>query len=136
MPETRRDAARAIDLCPCCSGERYGSCCGPLHDGEPAPTAEALMRSRFAAYALGLDAYVLRTWHARTRPDDVAAAGVAWRSLEILDVVAGGEGDVSGEVEFLARGEADGRPFAMRERSRFARRDGRWQYVDGEVSDG
>ena len=29
------------------------------------------MRSRYSAYAKGLGDYVFRTWHPRTRPDDV-----------------------------------------------------------------
>ncbi|CAG7845154.1 hypothetical protein USB125703_01411 [Pseudoclavibacter triregionum] len=125
----------AVAPCPCGSGERYGACCGPLHDGESAPTAERLMRSRFSAYALDLGGYVFRTWHPRTRPADVPTDGVTWRSLEILATEDGGPGDETGIVEFLARGETTDGPFAMRERSRFARRGGRWVYVDGEVDE-
>lgn len=127
--------ATATAPCPCGSGARYAACCGPLHDGEPAASAEALMRSRFAAFALGLDDYLLRSWHARTRPAalDTAADGIRWRSLEILDVVDGGPDDAAGEVEFLARGEGPDGPIELRERSRFVRRGGRWQYLDGEL---
>src|SRR5690606_6815057 len=82
------------ERCPCGSGRAYDGCCGPLHDGAPAPTAEALMRSRFAAFALGLDAYVLASWHPDTRP---ASAGLdpalVWRRLQIVDTVAGQEAD-------------------------------------------
>jgi hypothetical protein len=54
--------------CPCGSGRPYAACCGRLHGGEPAATAEELMRSRYSAYVLGLEAYLLATWHASTRP--------------------------------------------------------------------
>lgn len=121
------------DPCPCGSARRYGACCGPLHEGEPAPTAEALMRSRYAAFALGLEPYLLRTWHARTRPERIDADAVRWRSLVILDTAAGGPQDATGEVEFLALGTEDDATIELRERSRFVRRGGRWQYLDGDV---
>lgn len=88
------------------------------------------MRSRYAAYACGESDYLFRTWHPRTRPDDVTAdAEVVWTGLKVTDTVAGGPDDDSGEVEFTAA-FTGGR---MRERSRFTRRAGRWFYVDGDV---
>ena len=59
-PGSRRHPAvgslKPADTCPCGSGKPYAACCGPLHAGEkPAPTAEALMRSRYAAYVLKLE---------------------------------------------------------------------------------
>ncbi|HEX5804075.1 MAG TPA: YchJ family metal-binding protein, partial [Azospira sp.] len=44
--------------CPCGSDQPYARCCGRWHAGEPAPSAEALMRSRYAAYVLGLSDYL------------------------------------------------------------------------------
>ena len=39
------------DLCPCGSGKNYCDCCEPIIKGSAkAPTAEALMRSRYSAY--------------------------------------------------------------------------------------
>lgn len=50
--------------CPCCSGTPYTTCCAPFHRGErEAPTPEALMRSRYAAYANKLAPYIYRTTH-------------------------------------------------------------------------
>lgn len=124
----------AFSKCPCGSGTTYGECCGPLHDGTAAPTAEALMRSRYSAYAVGNLDYVFRTWHPRTRPADLAPTpGLTWVGLEILRTVDGGIADDTGEVEFRAsfrdgRGEQ-----VMHETSRFERRGGRWVYVDGDV---
>ncbi|MCV7011788.1 YchJ family protein [Mycolicibacterium madagascariense] len=119
--------------CPCGSGAGYAACCGPLHHGErQASTAEALMRSRYAAYARGDADYLFRTWHPRTRPAEVTTdSDVVWTGLEITDVEAGGVDDDHGVVEFTAHFVQDGRPDAMHERSRFARRAGRWVYVDG-----
>jgi SEC-C motif-containing protein len=119
-------------VCPC-GGGSYALCCGPFHAGEAeAPTAETLMRSRYAAFTLRLDDYLWRTWHPRTRPERVALDDTVWTRLEILDVVDGTERDHKGIVEFVAHyrvGRRDGR---MRERSRFERRGRRWMYVDGE----
>jgi len=47
--------------CPCGLGDDYESCCGRLHAGMPAPTAESLMRSRYSAFAVGNAGYLLRT---------------------------------------------------------------------------
>ena len=50
--------------CPCGSGRAFGACCGPALSGErPAPTAEALMRSRYTAFTLRDTAYLLASWH-------------------------------------------------------------------------
>ena len=126
----------SLEACPCGSGSPYGGCCGPLHDGGAAPTAEALMRSRYAAYALGRSDYVFRTWHPRTRPEDVSpAADVTWEGLEVVRTVDGGPDDATGIVEFRARYRTGGREHALHETSLFERRAGRWVYVDGDVGD-
>ncbi|MGW0161824.1 YchJ family protein [Mycobacterium sp. NPDC003323] len=129
----------STDRCPCGSGRSYPDCCRPCHDGStPAPTAVALMRSRYSAFALGLPDYLLLSWHPGTRPrrldlDDT----MTWRRLQIVDTEAGGIDDDSGIVEFRAQYEQHGRRHILHERSRFNRaRDGAWQYVDGDVSDG
>ncbi|HEY9265598.1 MAG TPA: YchJ family metal-binding protein [Mycobacterium sp.] len=123
---------RPVEPCPCGSDLRYGSCCLPLHIGERhAQTAEELMRSRYSAFVVGDTEYLWRTWHPRTRPPDVADGAVTWSRLEIVETVAGREGDASAEVEFLAHHRAG----VLHERSRFARRAGRWFYVDGDLLD-
>jgi SEC-C motif-containing protein len=87
--------------CPCGTGRAYRACCEPFHDGAPAPTAEALMRSRYSAYVRGLDDYVFRTWHPRTRPRSVASA-VSWTGLKIVATTGGRADDGCGMVEFIA----------------------------------
>lgn len=113
--------------CPCGSGTAYVACCGPFHDGVPAPTAEALMRSRYSAYVLGLEDYLFRTWHPRTRPDDLKLPPAEWLGLEVLR----SWDDV---VEFRATFRTDAGVQSLHETSRFEQRAGRWVYVDGEVS--
>ena len=119
--------------CPCGSGATYDECCGPVVRNErPPDTAEALMRSRFSAYALGDVDHVFRSWHPTTRPDDLSELPqLDWLELEILDVVDGSPSDDTGVVEFRAR-HAGG---VMHERSRFVRRAGRWVYLDGETKE-
>lgn len=119
--------------CPCGSGRPDATCCHPLHTGTPALTAESLMRSRFSAFALGLDAYLLATWHPSTRPDSLDLdEAITWRRLQIVDTVAGGEDDETGIVEFRASfRDADGGAGLLHERSRFIRDGARWTYLDG-----
>lgn len=127
--------------CPCGGvpqGSPYAECCGPVVSGEvPAPTAERLMRSRYTAYAVGSGDHLFRSWHARTRPDDVEPDDrVRWVGLEVVDVVAGERDDTEGVVEFRASWVSDDdgptRRGEVHERSRFTRRAGRWVYVDAE----
>lgn len=121
--------------CPCGSGASYAACCGPLHDGTPAHTAEALMRSRYAAYARERTDYVFRTWHPRTRPADVSPSpGVIWTGLEVLRTVDGGPDDATGLVEFRAHFRTAEGDQVLHETSRFERRGDRWVYVDGSVA--
>lgn len=88
------------------------------------------MRSRFSAYAAGEIDYVFRTWHPRTRPDDLAPdPDLAWTWLEVLDAT----GD---EVEFVAHYDSPSGPGELHERSVFEQRAGRWVYVGAVQSGG
>ncbi|MFT3914889.1 MAG: YchJ family metal-binding protein [Anaeromyxobacteraceae bacterium] len=130
-------APASDEPCPC-GGARYASCCGPRHDGSrPAETAVALMRSRYSAFAHCLPDYLLATHAApataeERRALEAAAAAVTWLGLTVHRTEAGGPADDHGVVEFTARSRDDRFSYALRERSRFRRVDGRWLYVDGE----
>ncbi len=121
--------------CPCGRGA-YDTCCGPLHAGSPAADAEALMRSRYSAYAKGLADYVSDTWHAATRPGTLAfdeVPPIRWLGLDVKRHVADGD---RATVEFVARfRQGGGRAGRLHETSRFVRESGRWFYVDGTVRD-
>ena len=120
--------------CPCGTGRPYGACCLPLHRGEPAATAEQLMRARYAAYVTGETDFLFRSWHPRTRPDDLTAPdGPTWTGLRVLRTVDGGAEDDTGIVEFEARYATAVGPEVLHETSRFERRRGRWVYVEGEA---
>ena len=127
-----------MSLCPCASGKPYAACCQPLHTGQSvALTAEALMRSRYSAYVLGLEPYLLATWHASTRPAALylaEEAGTKWLGLEVKRQQAQDASHAT--VEFVARYRIAGRGHRLHETSRFVREDGRWFYVDGDVGDG
>ncbi len=125
--------------CECGSGRPFGECCGPLLGGEAvAATAEALMRSRYVAYARGEVDYLVATQAPETRPaslrQDVAAWARAARftGLSVTAVERGGHAEVDGFVTFSARFVEGGRAQALSERSRFARRAAGWVYVDGQ----
>lgn len=118
--------------CPCRKKSEdvaYEACCKPYHDSERAPaSAEALMRSRFSAYALEIGPYIVATWHPSRRPPSVEfAPGLEeWISLKIIAARENGD---SATVEFVARSLSRGRSHEMHEVSRFVREDGRWLYL-------
>ncbi|MDQ0030079.1 YchJ family protein [Arthrobacter bambusae] len=122
-------------VCPCLSGEQYAECCGRFHRGDAdAPTAEQLMRSRYAAFVVLDSDYLLRTWHPDTRPAALDLdPDIEWRRLDILATHRGGPLDAEGSVEFAARYRSGGERGVQRENSRFLRIDRRWYYVDGDV---
>jgi SEC-C motif-containing protein len=120
----------AIAECPCGSGRLITDCCQPYIDGVlPAPTAEALMRSRYTAYATGKVKYLLDSWHASTRPQSVDIdPAMQWIRLSIVD------SDID-HVEFVATYRIQGRAHKLHEKSRFVFEDGKWFYVGGEIKE-
>lgn len=127
-----------MTACDCGSGRPFDACCGRYLRGEALPeTAEALMRSRYSAYARGEVDYLVRTHAPETRSptlrEDVAAwvAAARFTGLSVSATEGGGPGDTTGFVTFTARFTEGGRAQALAERSRFARHEGAWVYVDG-----
>ena len=139
----KKNLLAAHTPCPCGSGETYVTCCGAFHtaflssahgrDDPHAPTPEALMRSRYSAYVLGLIDYLLATWHPSTAPGELELSPVKWLGLEVLHAQSAGD---AGVVEFVARlRDGSGRAQRMHETSRFVREGGRWYYIDGEMAE-
>jgi SEC-C motif domain protein len=120
--------------CPCGGRHAYERCCERWHRGEAAQDAEALMRSRYSAFVLRIEDYLLATWHASTRPEAIGQEALKrrWLGLKVLrhDATAPDRA----VVEFIARYKASGRTFELHETSRFVREDGRWLYVDGDFA--
>jgi SEC-C motif domain protein len=118
--------------CPCGSGLKHKKCCGKYHQGEPAPTPEALMRSRYSAYALHKVEYIMQTTH----PDSphFESDRVRWhQELELFCQqtrfanlsVQNVEGDTVTFRAMLFQGAQD---VSFTERSLFRQLDGRWLY--------
>ena len=125
--------------CPCGSGRSFDACCGPVISGAaPAATAEALMRSRYSAYARCAIDHLTESLHPDSRHDhDPEAArrwsqGAQWLGMDILSTEGGGPEDNEGMVEFEAVYKERGVVRHLREASRFVRQDGRWYYLDGQ----
>jgi SEC-C motif domain protein len=128
------------DPCPCGRGDKYKRCCRLYHEGRLAPDAEALMRSRFTAYALDLPRYIRETTHPdgpHWQEDPVAwdrdirsfTNGTAFRHLEIREHVPG---DTSATVSFVVTLEREGKKASFGEQSNFLKVDGRWLYHSGK----
>jgi SEC-C motif-containing protein len=129
-----------MKICPCGSGLAYAGCCEPYIRGEQkAPTAEALMRSRYAAYVEHEVDYIVdtcvqegkdridvrqtRQWSERSK----------WLGLKIISLARGGIEDSEGTVEFEALYEMDGLRDIHHEKAKFKKQDGLWLYDDGDI---
>ncbi|MFC5428407.1 YchJ family protein [Paraburkholderia denitrificans] len=146
--ETSR-AARPAD-CPCggaapnlkatAKPPRYAACCGRFIDAGALPeTALELMRSRYTAYVLGESSYLRATWARETCPPDLDVDPLALDAPRWLGLAIKRHEQVDAThaiVEFVARYKTGGRASRLHEVSRFTRaEDGRWRYVDGDVTD-
>ncbi len=122
------------DLCPCGSGKPFKLCCQPyVEQTSNAPTAEALMRSRYSAFALHNEDYLRYSWHPDTCPKQIRLNGnTQWTGLKIKTTEDGGENDDSGTVEFIARSKINGKASRLHENSHFKRFEHRWVYLDGK----
>ena len=123
-------------ICPCGSGSTYAACCAALHNGQLAPDAERLMRSRYTAYVLKLEDYLLQTWHPETRPaalDLVSDAQTKWLGLTVNRFELT-EKDAA-IVEFVARYKVNGKAERLHEVSHFAKVDDKWYYLDGSFTE-
>jgi SEC-C motif-containing protein len=91
------------------------------------------MRSRYSAYVLCNEQYLLATWHPSTRPDSIPfSENQKWLGLNVIE--ASITGVASAEVEFIARSRvSNAAAVRQHERSRFVLEGGRWFYVDGDL---
>ena len=116
--------------CPCGSGQSYETCCGKyISNNEIPSTPEQLMRSRYSAYTLKNERYLLQSWHPSTRPDslDLATDATQWRKLKIIS-------STDNSVHFVAffRDIINGKEteFYLSENSEFIK-DDKWYYLKG-----
>lgn len=146
-------STRPTSPCPC-GGPAFDRCCGPYLAGTAVPpTAETLMRSRYTAFTLEDEPYLVATWHPSTRPQEAIidnSEPMRWLGLEIktalrlrqrkAELPDDPEQDPNrmneDSVEFVARFKIGGRAHRLHEVSRFVREPGpdgalRWFYLDG-----
>ena len=122
--------------CPCGSGEILQACCGKWIAGKKsAPTAEALMRSRYTAYVLEDVDYLVETTLPTSRTPNLAneirswMKQVQWQRLHVLSTEAGCRADREGIVEFIAEFISPNGADRHQERSKFKKVRGTWFYV-------
>ena len=125
--------------CPCQSGLLFQQCCQRFLDSSlahPAETAEQLMRSRYCAYVLKDEDYLLKTWHPDTRPEVLHLDDSAnrWIGLTIKASHLGQKTDCTGMVHFIARFKINGKANKLEEHSQFEKLNGQWLYVKGDFS--
>jgi len=120
-------------MCPCDSSLTYMQCCAPLLSREElASSAVALMRSRYTAFTLEDEAYLLSSWHPDTRPGSIPFdPKIRWLGLKIKQVSTVQPTAKLAEVEFLARYKLNGKGHRLHELSRFSRQGSAWFYLDG-----
>lgn len=130
-----RNKARTPSQCPCGTGLTYTACCGRyLEQAEIPDHAEALMRSRYTAYTLDRDDYLLATWHHSTRPavlNHMSGTPHKWLGLTVKRHEQPAPDRAI--VEFVARSKVGGRAHRLHEISRFVHENGRWFYIDGDM---
>lgn len=126
-------------LCPCNSTRDYDDCCGALIRGaRAATTAEELMRARYTAFAQQEIDYLKDSHDPQTRGEfDPEAAKEwssrsQWKGFDVLRTEAGGPGDTTGVVEFIARYSIDGADIDHHEISEFRKDGDTWYFHDGK----
>ena len=90
------------------------------------------MRSRYTAFALGLESYLLDTWHPDTRPAALNLADnppTKWLGLAIK--LSANNEPTKATVEFVARYKIAGKAYRLHELSQFINIKNRWYYLTG-----
>jgi len=120
-------------LCFCGSAIPFQDCCEKYITGiEKAPTALALMKSRYAAFATQQADYLLNTTHSSQRKyyskADILnwATANEWQKLEIISFT---ENTVEFKAYFLDEKKQNQ---IHHEFSTFKKENGSWFYVDGK----
>jgi len=135
-----------LEHCPCGSEKTYLDCCGPVIAGQPALSAEALMRSRYTAYATRqIDHLIASTYpklRARCDRQETTewANRTTWNKLTILEHKINSPHEA--HVEFIAhyfenkrfedkKSDGENVEKTLHENSLFKKVEGRWYYHSG-----
>lgn len=123
--------------CPCGSAINFDVCCKPIIEGAPAQTPEALMRSRYTAYAVGALQHVAATHAEEVRADfnraeaERLARECEFQKLDIRKVILDGE---SATMDFVIHFRRDGEDMIQAELATFRREAERWLYAGGDLN--
>lgn len=93
------------------------------------------MRSRYTAFVIEDEAYLLKTWHSKTRPTSIQFDPLSkWLGLKVKATELGNKEDQIGWVTFVARYKITGKAHRLEENSYFSRESGQWCYVSEDKS--
>lgn len=122
-----------MNVCPCDPQSSFEQCCGPfITDGLSAPTPEALVRSRYSAFAMRTLDYIERTHAPEVRDDfnraeaERIAKDLDWQGLDIVSTTSQVDGV---DVEYVIRIRQSNRIVSKSSISRFRQEDGEWLLV-------
>jgi SEC-C motif-containing protein len=138
---TKEIGTNEMTNCLCGSDKSFGECCEPFLNGMGnAPTAEALMRARYSAYATANIDFIERTIYSSNRAEFDRESALKWaersqwHGLEILNVIDGKEDDAEGSVEFIATYSQQDESVKHHEVATFRKEAGTWTFVDGHIA--
>jgi len=92
-----------------------------------------LMRSRYSAFVLKNEVYLLSTWHPSTRPQESLfnQDPTQWMGLTVKQFNEASD-RLSATVEFVAIYKINGKAHRLHEISSFVFEGKQWLYVDGQ----
>ena len=118
--------------CYCGSGKPFSACCEPYISGtEKAPTAKALMRSRYSAYAVHNADYLWNTTYPKEQKYHSKAAMLDWTKSNQwlkLEILFANDTIVEFKAYYLDKML---KAQVHHEKSVFAKDGDIWYYVDG-----
>ncbi|MES2543274.1 MAG: YchJ family metal-binding protein [Bacteroidota bacterium] len=130
MPLTN---TQTMTNCYCGSEKGFEDCCDLYIKGiQKAPTAEVLMRSRYAAYATNQADYLINTTHSSQRKYYSKIEILNWAKAnkwQKLEVIKATENTVEFKAYYL---DSNNESQIHHEFSNFKFENGNWFYVDGE----
>jgi len=116
--------------CFCGSPKTFSSCCQPFINKQTIPsTAEQLMRSRYTAFVIEDEAYLLASWHPEHRPKELNFDPMTkWLGLKVISAKKDDSNVQAAQVKFVARYKIAGKAYRIEEDSYFIKQGPHWLY--------